>query len=119
MGRQPKNELGALARASRAQIARATELGKSLDVRMKMKREAAPDWTPDEDFRRDFAAITNTLQHAGNAMTRALESNKKDKDGLSEEQLQAQFNAEIIRSAQTMTDEEWAAMCAARAKAGR
>lgn len=86
---------------------------------MKIKKEASEQWTPDEDFRRDFAAITNTLQHAGNAMTRALESNKKDKDGLSEAQLEAQFNAEIVRSAQTMTDVEWAAMCAARAKAGR
>jgi hypothetical protein len=119
MGRRAKNELGALARAARAQIARATELGKSIDARMKLKMAASPEWTPDEDFRRDFAAITNTLQHAGNAMTRALEGNKKNTDGLSEAQLEAQFAAEIVRSAQSMTDEEWATMCEARAKAGR
>lgn len=119
MGRQPKNELGALARASRAQIARATELGKSLDVRMKAKKDLSPEWTPDDDFRRDFAAITNTLQHAGNAMTRALEGNKKNTDGMTEAQLDAQFKAELVRSAQTMTDEEWAIMLEARAKAGR
>lgn len=119
MGRQPRNELGALARASRAQIARATELGKSLDARIKLKKEASEMWTPTEDDRRDFAAITNTLQHAGNAMTRALEGNKKNTDGLSEAQLEAQFSAELVRSAQTMTDEEWSTMCAARAKAGR
>lgn len=119
MGRREKNELGALARAARAQIARAAELGKSIDARMKIKKEASPEWTPDEDFRRDFAAITNTIQHAGNAMTRALEGNKKNTDGLSEEQLQAQMNAEVVRSAQTLTDDEWALMVAARAKAGR
>ena len=119
MGRRAKNELAALARAAKKQIARAEALGASLDERVKIKRAASEMWTPTEDDRRDFAAITNTLQHAGNAMTRALEGNKKNTDGLSEAQLEAQFNAEIVRSAQTMTDEEWAAMVAARAKAGR
>lgn len=119
MGRQPKNELGALARASRAQIARATELGRSLDERTKIAKEASSQWTPNDDWRRDFAAITNTLQHAGNAMTRALEGNKKNTDGLSEAQLEAQLKSELVRSAQTLDDEEWAIMCAARAKAGK
>lgn len=119
MGRRAKNELAALARAAKRHIARAEAIGQSLDVRMKLKREASEMWSPTEDDRRDFAAITNTLQHAGNAMTRALEGNKKNTDGLSEAQLEAQFNAEIIRSAQTMTDEEWARMVLAREKAGR
>lgn len=79
----------------------------------------APNWTPDEDWRRDFASVTQTLQHAGTAMQRALESNKKDKDGLSEEQLEAQLREELVKSAQTLDDEEWALMCAARAKAGK
>ncbi len=117
MGRRPKNELAALARAAKKQIARAEALGRSLDNRMRAKAEASEEWTPDEDFRKDFAAITGTLQHAGNAMTRALEGNKKNTDGLSEAQLEAQFAAEIVRSAQTMTDEEWSAMCRAREKA--
>ncbi len=119
MGRRAKNELGALARAAKRQIARAEALGQSLDNRMKIKVEASEQWTPDEDFRRDFAAITNTLQHAGNAMTRALEGNKKNTDGLTEQQLEAQFNAEIVRSAQTLSDEDWTRMCEARTKAGR
>ena len=119
MGRTPKNELAALAKASRAQLVRAEQLGKSLDERMKAKREVAADWTPDEDFRRDFAAITNTLQHAGNSLIRALEGNKKNLGGLTEDQLTAQFNAEIINSAQTLTDEQWTQMQAARAKARR
>ncbi len=117
MPRRPKSELGALAKAARAQIARAEALGKSLDSRIKMKREASPEWSPTEDDRRDFAAITNTLQHAGNAMIRGLEANKKDLGGLTEEQLQAQFNAELINSAQTLSDEEWNRMCEARMKA--
>lgn len=119
MGRRAKNPLAALAGASRAQLLRAEALGKSLDERMKMKREAAPDWTPDEDFRRDFAAITNTLQHAGNSLIRALEGHKKDLGGLTEEQLTAQFNAEIVSSAHQLTDEQWAKMCEARAKQRR
>ena len=119
MGRRSKNELAGLARAAKAQIARAEALGKSLDARTKMKREASPEWVPNEDDRRDFAAITNTLQHAGNAMIRGLEANKKDLGGLTEEQLEAQFQAELIASAQTMSDEDWNKMVEARRKAGR
>ena len=119
MGRRPKNELSALARAARAQVSRAEALGRSLDNRIKMKREASPEWTPNEDDRRDFAAITNTLQHAGNAMIRGLDANKKDLGGLTDEQLTAQFKAEIINSAQTMSDEDWQRMKEARLKAGR
>lgn len=109
----------ALARASRAQLIRAEALGKSLDSRMKTKRELSPDWTPDEDFRRDFAAITNTLQHAGNSLIRSLEGRKKDLGSLTEEQLTAQFQAEIVAAAGTLSDDEWARMCEARAKGKR
>lgn len=117
MGRKPRNELAALARAAKAQVARAEALGKSLDNRIKMKREVSPEWTPTEDDRRDFASITQTLQHAGNAMIRGLEANKKDLGSLTEEQLQAQFNAELVNSAQTMSDEDWNRMVEARMKA--
>ncbi len=119
MGRRARNELAGLAKAAKAQIARAEALGKSLDTRMKMKKDASDVWVPNEDDRRDFAAITNTLQHAGNAMIRGLEANKKDLGGLTEEQLVAQFNAELINSAQTMSDEEWDRMVEARRKAGK
>lgn len=119
MGRKPKNEYSALARAAREQIKRAESLGKSLDARLKLKREASSEWTPDEDFRRDFAAITHTLQQCGAAMDRALEGNKKNTDGLSEEQLEAQLKAEIVNSAQTLSDDEWEYMKDARLKAGK
>ena len=121
MGRKPRpgNELAALARAATAQLKRASELGKSLDSRIKMKREASPEWSPTEDDRRDFAAITNTLQHAGNAMIRGLEANKKDLGALTEEQLEAQFREELIRAAQSMSDEDWNRMLEARARAKR
>jgi len=119
MGRKPRNELAVLYHAARAQIARATALGKSLDARTAVRRKASPEWTPDEDARRDFAAITNTLQHAGNALMRALEGNKKNTDNLSEEQLDAQIKAEVVNSAADLTDEEWNLMVEARAKAKR
>lgn len=119
MARRPKDELQALAKASRAQLLRAEALGKSLDRRMTIKKEASEEWTPDEDFRRDFAAITNTLQHAGNSLIRALEGRKKDLGGLTEDQLEAQLNAELVNSANTLTDEQWRRMCEARQKAGK
>lgn len=119
MGRKSKNELAGLARAAKAQLALAEELGRSLKNRLKIKKTASDEWTPDEDFRRDFAAVTNTLQHAGNAMIRGLEANKKDLGGLTEEQLEAQYQAELVRNAQTMSDEDWNKMVEARRKAGR
>lgn len=119
MGRKPKNELAALARASRDQIKRAELLGKSLDARLKKKRDLSDEWTPDEDFRRDFASITQTLQHAGNAMSRALEDNKKNLGGLTEEQLMAQLKAELVPIVQSLSDEEWNLLCEARAKVKR
>lgn len=84
-----------------------------------MKREAAPNWVPNEDDRRDFAAITQTLQHAGNAMSRAMEDNKKNLGGLTEEQLQAQLKAEITAIVQTLSDAEWNTLVEARAKGRR
>ena len=61
MPRRPKNELAQLARAAKAQLARAEALGRSLDERVKMKKAASDVWVPNEDDRRDFASITNTL----------------------------------------------------------
>ena len=119
MGRKPTNELAGLARAARKQIDLATALGQSLTNRMKIKKDASTEWTPDEDWRRDFQSVTTTLQHAGNALARALEGNKKNLGGLTEEQLEAQFNAEIVVAAAQLTDEQWARMCEARAKAGK
>jgi hypothetical protein len=119
MGRKPKNEYAALARIAKAHIKRAEALGKSLDERMKLKKEASEMWTPDEDWRRDYAAVTTAIQHATNSLVRALDSNKKNLGGLSEEQLQAQFNAEVVMAATSLTDDQWARMCEARAKAGK
>jgi hypothetical protein len=105
-----------LARAARAQLVRAEKLGVSLDVRMKEKQEGHDGWIPDEDWRRDFGAVTTTLQHAGNSLVRALEGNKKDLGGQTEQQLDAQFQAELVQAAPALTDEQWEKMAAARAK---
>ncbi len=117
VGRKAKNPLAALANAARDQLKRAEALGKSLDVRMKTKQTASDAFTLDEDFRRDFAAVTAALQHAGKSLVTALDSNKKDLAGLSEAQLDAQFAVEIVKAATTLSDEDWDRMCAARAKA--
>lgn len=117
MGRRAKNELADLARTAKAQLKRADLLGKSLDARLKAKTQAAENFTLTDDDRRDFASITQTIQHAGNSLVRALEGNKKNLGGLTTEQLAAQFRAEIVAAAQTLTDEEWACMLEARQKA--
>lgn len=119
MGRRPSNDLIYIARTARAQIVRAEKLGKSLDARLKIKKEAAEDWSPDEDWRRDFASVTQTLQHAGNSYIRAIEGNKNATSNLSDEQLQAQFNAELIGAAASLTDDQWARMVEARQKSKR
>jgi hypothetical protein len=119
MGRQPKNEYASLARIARAHIKRAELLGKSLDARATLKREVSDMWTPDEDWRRDFASVTTSIQHATNSLVRSLESNKKNLGSLTEAQLEAQFNAEIVSAATSLTDDQWARMVDARRKAGR
>lgn len=117
MPRRPKNELAALARASRTHLKRAELIGKSLDRRLKEKIDASDEFTLTEDDRRDFSAITDTLKHAGSAMMKALENNKRDLGEQTEAQLEAQFREEIIRTAQSMSDEDWQRMCEAREKA--
>ncbi len=119
MGRRPQNEFAALAKSANAQLRRAEALGKSLDERLKIKRNAADGFTLNDDDRRDFSSITQTIRDCGVALVRALEANKKDLAGLSEAQLTAQFQAELIKAAQEMSAEDWARMCDARAKAGR
>lgn len=119
MARRAKNELSALAKASREHLKRADMLGKSLDARLKLRREASDEFTVDEDARRDFAAITTALQHAGNSLIRALDANKKSLSGMTEDQLTAQLNSELVHSAATLSDEQWQSMVDARAKQKR
>ena len=119
MGRRPQNEYAALAKSANAQLRRAEQLGKSLDERLKIMRAAADGFTLNEEFRRDFAAITQTIRDCGVALVRAREANKKDLSGLSEDQLTAQFQAELIKAAQEMSDADWARMLEARAKVAR
>jgi hypothetical protein len=119
MGRPPKNPFSSLARSASAQLKRAEMLGKSLDERLKTKRKAAEEFTLTDDDRHDFTSITQTIRDCGVALVRALDASKKDLGGLTEDQLTAQFQAEMIKAAQELSDEDWAVMCAARAKAGR
>lgn len=117
MGRPAKNEFAELARTARAQLKRAELLGKSLDARLTKKKAASDEFTLDEDYRRDFAAVTTAIQHAGKSLVTALEGNKGHLNGMSEAQLSAQFSVEVVKMAPSISDEDWAAMCAARAKA--
>lgn len=119
MSRRPKNELAALATAARAQLNRATLLGRSLDLRLKAKVKAADEFTLDEDARRDFQSITHVIRDAGAALIKAVDGEKKNLGDLTEAQLEAQFRAEIVSAASSMSEDDWNKMCDARAKAGR
>lgn len=119
MGRRPKDEMAALALTARAQIKRAEALGKSLDLRMAAKKDAAEDWIPDEDWRRDFASVTTVIQHAGNSLMRALEGSQKNLGNLTDAQLEAQFQAELVKTATSISDDDWEKMQAAREKKAR
>ncbi len=81
---------------------------------MKTTKNASDSFTLDEDFRRDFAAVTTAVQHAGKCLIAATEANKKNLGGLTEEQVEAQFNSELVKAATTLTDEQWDTMQAAR-----
>lgn len=111
--------MNSLAAVARMQLAIAKELGDSLKTRMEIRKKTAPDWTPDEDWRRDFQSVTTTLQHAGQSLMRALEGQKKNLGTLTEEQLEAQFRSELIKAAHTISDEDWQRMCEARANRGQ
>jgi hypothetical protein len=118
MGRRAKNELNALAKASRAQLKLAEDLNTSLKQRMHVKKTVAgaQGWIPDEDWRRDFASVTNTLQHAGNSLMRALEGNKKQNEGKTDEELMEQFVAQLLEVAPTLPEETWQALLIARSR---
>ncbi len=116
MGRKPADAFANLARTAQAQLKRAESLGRSLDERMKKKKLASDEWTLDEDFRRDFAAVTTAIQHAGKSLVIALESGKKNLGSLTEAQLDAQWSAEVVRAATSISDADWDLMVAARAK---
>lgn len=105
-----------LAMAARDQLKRAKALGASLDKR-KADYETlhfeAP-WAPNDEWRKDYERVNQSLQQAGTILIRALEENKKKLGGLTTEQLEAQFRSELIRSAKSLTQTEWEALVRTR-----
>lgn len=110
-----RNQYSELAKAARDQLKRAEALGRSLDERATRMKEAADDWEPSEDWRRDFAAVNAAIQHAGSSLVKALEGNQKFLAGLSEDQLDEQLRTELVRNARDMSEEAWQRMVKARA----
>src|SRR5262245_8518290 len=106
--------MAVLAQTARAHIQRAKILGKSLDERLKKKAEASDEFTVDEDYRRDFKMVTEALQHGGKMLENALDAEAKQNAGFTEAQLKAQFQAEVIQAATTMTESDWNLMKDAR-----
>jgi hypothetical protein len=113
-----KNDMESLARAARAQLARASALGRSLDVRMQVKLNTAEGWVPDDSWRSDYASVTATIVQCGQALTKALENNKKALGSMTTEQLEAQLRAELPRIVAGLDTAEWCALVASRQKAG-
>jgi len=73
-------------------------------------------WVPDDTWRADFNQVTQATVQAGNALHRALEGNAKKLGGMSTEQLEAQFKAELLRAAAHFTAEDWARLDQVRMK---
>lgn len=111
MPRSPKSDLATLARTAKDQLRRAELLGTSLDIRLKTgMREASKEdrsWSPDDSWRSDFNTVTTTISQVGQALQRALEANQKRLGGMTIDQLEAQFKAEMMRAAGSFTVEDW------------
>lgn len=116
MSKRPATDFVRVAATAQLQLRRAEAIGKSLDVRMKQKRDVNPAWIPDEDFRRDMETVTRAVKECGIALERALEYTEKTLHGMTTDNLEAQFAAEILRSAQHIPDDMWQKMCDARSK---
>ena len=105
-----KNDMATLVRVSRKQLARAEVLGMALDIRQEKESKTLGDapWSPDEDWRKDFKSVNETLATAGQSLIRGLEGNKKNLSNVPTEQLEAQFKAELEKAAAMFSPEEWA-----------
>lgn len=111
-----KNDLATLVRVSRKQLQRAEALGQSLDARRQEELDTLGEagvkrpWFPDEEWRKDFKNVNETLAQAGQSLIRGIEGNKKNLGSVPTEQLEAQFKSELLRAAGSFTPEEWAVL---------
>lgn len=109
-----KNDLATLVRVSRQQLKLAEMLGDSLRARRNKETEDGKEWEPDDEWRKDFKNVNETLAQAGQSLIRGLEGNKKNLTSVPTEQLEAQLKAELLRAAADLTPEEWAILDKAR-----
>lgn len=95
-------------------------LGASLDHRARHGAKVACEhnvpWVPDDMWRSDFDKVSTALTQAGNALQRGLEAQAKKLGGMTVEQLEEQFKAEMIRVATKFTEADWARLDAIRMK---
>jgi hypothetical protein len=85
-----------------------------LDKTARRKYAANSDWEPDADF---CTALEKTVSAAAKAVQteeRLRKLTREDRKGYTDEQLDAVWKANLVRAAQTMTDEEWWSMIAIR-----
>lgn len=106
--------MATLVRVSRHQLKRAEALGQALDKRREkeaaVQEENGQAWMPDEEWRKDFRSVNETLAQAGQSLIRGLEGNKKNLTSVPTEQLEAQFKAEVLKAAGSFTTDEWATL---------
>ena len=95
-------------------------LGESLNQRAtygarEAKKRGEP-WVPDDLWRADFKEVNSALVQAGNALKSVLAEEQKKLAGMTMEQLEAQFAAELPRMAAKFTAEDWAKLDQVRMK---
>ena len=95
-------------------------LGRTLDERqregIRIAKEHGTTWVPDDLWRADFEKVASTIARMERAISGAQEANQKQLGGMTIEQLEAQFKAELLRAAAGFTKADWAALDKIRMK---
>lgn len=81
-----------------------------LDKAVHRKFKTSPDWEPDPDFATVIAKLATAQAAAVSTEEKLRKLTSADRKGYTPEQLEAVWKHQLLRAAQTMTDEEWATM---------
>lgn len=85
-----------------------------LDKLLRRRYAGNKDWEPDADLCIAVEKITSAAAKAVQTEERLRKLTAEERKGYTDEQLDAVWKANLLRAAQTMTDEEWWSMIAIR-----
>lgn len=85
-----------------------------LDKKLRRERARNTDWDPDLDLCTSAAKIVEAYSKAVATEQRLRKMTSEDRKGYTPEQLDAVWKHNLMRAAQTMSDEDWSMMIAIR-----